>query len=100
MAAELNIEQGANNTIVLSGEIDTHTSPLLKEHLDTLDNATCAVLDLAAVSFISSAGLTAMLTAQSRLKAAGGSLTVQNSCSRANVFIVRSDNPIGWQPKR
>ena len=37
-----------------------------------------AVLDLAAVSFISSAGLTAMLTAQSRLKAAGGSLTVQN----------------------
>ena len=78
MAAELNIEQGANNTIVLSGEIDTHTSPLLKEHLDTLDNATCAVLDLAAVSFIYSAGLTAMLTAQSRLKAAGGSLTVQN----------------------
>lgn len=78
MAAELNIAKGPDSTVVLSGEIDTHTSPLLKEHLNGIDDATSAVLDLAGVSFISSAGLTAMLTAQTRLNAAGGSLTVQN----------------------
>ncbi|MFT4596808.1 MAG: anti-anti-sigma factor [Paracrocinitomix sp.] len=87
MAAELHITEDANNTVVLSGEIDTHTSPLLEEHLDGIDDATSAVLDLAAVSFISSAGLAAMLTAQSRLKAAGGSLTVRNPTSAVERMI-------------
>jgi len=78
MAAELEIADGPNGTVVLTGEIDTHTSPLLEQRLNDVDDSDSVTLDLQAVSFISSAGLTAMLTAQARLRAAGGSLQVQN----------------------
>ena len=78
MAAELRILDGPDNVVELNGEIDTHTAPSLELHLDQVDDAGSVILDLAGVSFISSAGLTAMLTTQSRLAAGGGSLAVRN----------------------
>jgi len=78
MAAELTITEGENNSVVLAGEIDTHTSPLLEDRLLALADSSSVTLDLTAVTFISSAGLTAMLATRSRLQAAGGSLSVQN----------------------
>ena len=87
MAAELNIVDGEGNTVLLTGEIDTHTSPLLENHLRELEDSSVVVLDLSAVSFISSAGLTAMLTAQARLDAGGGSLTVRNPTAAVERMI-------------
>jgi len=78
MAAELTITEGENNSVVLAGEIDTHTSPLLEDRLLALADSSSVTLDLTAVTFISSAGLTAMLATRSRLQAGGGSLSVQN----------------------
>jgi len=78
MAAELTITEGENNSVVLAGEIDTHTSPLLEDRLLSLADSSSVTLDLTAVTFISSAGLTAMLTTRRRLQAAGGSLSVRN----------------------
>jgi len=78
MAAELTITEGEDNSVVLAGEIDTHTSPLLEDRLLALADSSSVTLDLTAVTFISSAGLTAMLATRRRLEAAGGSLSVQN----------------------
>jgi len=78
MAAELTITEGEDNSVVLAGEIDTHTSPLLEDRLLALADSSSVTLDLTAVTFISSAGLTAMLATRRRLQAAGGSLSVQN----------------------
>lgn len=90
MAAELAIAEGPNGTVVLTGEIDTHTSPLLEQRLSSASDNDAVVLDLASVTFISSAGLTAMLTAQTRLAAAGGSLTIENPTPAVERMIALS----------
>lgn len=90
MAAELQISDRSGNTVALSGEIDTHTAPVLEQRLTTIEAGGTVVLDLADVSFISSAGLTAMLTTQSRLRDSGGSLTVQNPTAAVERMIALS----------
>ena len=77
MAAQLTINQ-SEDTLALVGEIDTHTAPQLEATLNEVDSGSSIVLDLAGVTFISSAGLTAMLTTQERLRSAGGDLLVAN----------------------
>jgi anti-sigma B factor antagonist len=90
MAAELQISDSSNNSVVLSGEIDTHTAPVLEERLEAIEAGGQMVLDLANVSFISSAGLTAMLTTQIRLQETGGSLTVENPTAAVERMIALS----------
>ena len=90
MAAELQIFDSSNNSVVLSGEIDTHTAPVLEERLEAIEAGGQMVLDLANVSFISSAGLTAMLTTQIRLQETGGSLTVENPTAAVERMIALS----------
>lgn len=77
MAAELTVTSVDPNILVLAGELDTHTAQQLSDELSTVSGGTSLVLDLRAVSFISSAGLSAMLTAQRRLEESGGSLQVR-----------------------
>jgi len=78
MAAELMITAADADTLVMVGELDTHTATQLGERLDTIADGTPLVLDLAGVSFISSAGLSVILTTQRRLDASGGSLTLRS----------------------
>ena len=58
------------------GELDTHTAPQLAHYLEDLDPSSPLELDLSATSFISSAGLSAILNAQRRHEEHGGSLRV------------------------
>ncbi len=80
MAAELHVNQldDEPSVLVVTGELDTHTAPRLDERLDLVAAGTHLVLDLAATSFVSSAGLSTILKAQRRLTTSGGSLVVRS----------------------
>jgi anti-anti-sigma factor len=78
MAAELTITAADAQTLVMVGELDTHTATQLGERLDAIADGTPLVLDVAGISFISSAGLSVILTAKRRLDGSGGSLTLRS----------------------
>ena len=64
----LNIEKNMNDTeltVVLTGRLDTTTAPELEKELkDSLDGVTRLVIDMAALEYISSAGLRVLLSSQ------------------------------------
>jgi anti-sigma B factor antagonist len=65
-------------TIVVAGEVDLATAPLIGEALRELDPAEPlhVRLDLSAVSFCDAAGLNAFLAGDRLLRATGGQLTL------------------------
>ena len=64
-------------TIAVNGRVDTVTAPELEAGLKFGD-ATCVVLDLANVPYMSSAGLRLLLTAHKTMLAKGGELQIAN----------------------
>jgi anti-sigma B factor antagonist len=88
MAAELTITSADDGArLDLAGELDTHTAPQLVEHLEAVADGADLVVGLAAVSFISSAGLSALLNAQRRLAESGGSLVVDEPSAAVGRLI-------------
>lgn len=65
-------------TLVLDGELDPHTSPMLQARIDELlaVDSTAATLDVGGVGFIDSAGLRVLADTHRRLAGNGGALTV------------------------
>lgn len=63
--------------ISIDGRIDTVTSPMLEEELRDLTGITELTLDFANVSYISSAGLRVLLSAQKRMNTLG-KMTLKN----------------------
>ncbi len=79
MPAELRVtESDDGRTLLLAGELDTHTAPQLDRRLQAVADGTDLVLDLSETTFISSAGLGVILETQRRLAASGGSLQVSS----------------------
>ena len=79
MAAELSITSNEDGSgFVLVGELDTHTAPQFVDALAGVADGTAVVVDLEGTSFMSSAGLSAMLNAERRLRDSGGSLSVSS----------------------
>jgi anti-sigma B factor antagonist len=74
--------------VAVTGEIDVHTGPVLREHL--LGALTSGrhevVVDLSGVSFLDSSGLGVLVTAHKRARAAGGELRLA-SCQPAVATI-------------
>ena len=64
-------------TIAVSGRVDTVTAPELEAGLKFGD-ATCVVIDLANVPYMSSAGLRLLLAAHKTMLAKGGELQIAN----------------------
>lgn len=63
--------------VTAGGEIDVHTSPGLGDALRAGDaSSQWLVLDLTAVTFLDSTGLSAMVTALNRARARGGSMSL------------------------
>lgn len=64
----LNIEKKTNGlelTVALAGRLDTTTAPALEKELrDGLDGVTSLMIDMAALDYISSAGLRVLLSTQ------------------------------------
>lgn len=68
--------------LVLAGEIDAHTAPLLVEHLDPLPAGTGdVVLDIAGVDFMDSTGLRVIIEAHDRAGAAHRRLVLRSPSS-------------------
>ena len=64
-------------TIAVSGRVDTVTAPELAAALKFGD-ATCVVIDLANVPYMSSAGLRLLLSAHKTMHGKGGELQIAN----------------------
>ena len=69
--------EGTRLTISVSGRVDTVTAPELAAALKFGD-ATCVVIDLANVPYMSSAGLRLLLVAQKTMLAKGGEFLIAN----------------------
>ena len=67
--------EGNKLTIAVSGRVDTVTAPDLEAGLK-FDDATCVVIDLKDVPYMSSAGLRLLLTAHNTMLAKGGELQI------------------------
>lgn len=73
--------QGNALRVSPEGRIDTLTAPELEQVLQqNLDGVTALTLDLAAVNFVSSAGLRVLLSAQKRMNRQG-TMTVEHVCA-------------------
>ena len=66
-------------TITLSGRLDTVSAPAFEEQIKDLTGVKTLVLDLKDLSYISSAGLRVLLTAQKRMNQQG-SMVLRNVC--------------------
>ena len=69
--------EGTRLTIAVSGRVDTVTAPELAAALKFGD-ATCVVIDLANVPYMSSAGLRLLLAAHKKMLGKGGELRIAN----------------------
>ena len=71
----LNITKNTNETgltVSLTGRLDTTTAPELERELkENLDGVTALVIDMAALEYISSAGLRVLLSAQKTMNKQG-----------------------------
>jgi anti-sigma B factor antagonist len=71
------VHEAATTVVLVAGEIDLATRDDLKAVLSGLDGK--VVLDFAAVTFLDSSGMGALVEARKRLKAAGGDLSVRRA---------------------
>ena len=69
--------EGTKLTIAVSGRVDTVTAPELEAGLKFGD-ATCVVIDLGGVPYMSSAGLRLLLTVHKTMLGKGGELQIAN----------------------
>ncbi|MDR2550507.1 MAG: STAS domain-containing protein [Desulfobulbus sp.] len=65
--------------LALDGRLDTTTAPQLDETIRALAASSNLILDFAQLSYLSSAGLRVLLSAQKRAMSSGGSLRIRNA---------------------
>jgi len=65
-----------DGVLVVSGELDAHTSPQLAAALVNVDGVN-AVVDMSAVAFVDSFGLRALIDAHQAAEAMGGRLVIR-----------------------
>jgi len=70
--------RGTVSVVAVSGEIDYHSSPALRSDLLALieEGHSDLIMDMSAVEFCDSSGLSALISLWHRARAAGGSLTL------------------------
>ena len=72
---------GSALKLSLEGRLDTTTAPQLEEALNEgMDGVETLTLDMAALEYVSSAGLRVLLSAQKRMNAVKGSMVLRNVC--------------------
>lgn len=86
-AARLTVGADSDGVHVLTGEIDAHTAPQFAGHFDPLPDGEVIVLDMAAVTFMDSSGLRALVDLAQRAETAGSSVAVR-SPSRSVAKII------------
>jgi anti-anti-sigma factor len=83
---------GERAVVGVVGELDLQTAPRLREELVALVNrgVTDLVLDLAALDFIDSSGLSVLIMALKRLRERGGELRLRSVPARARRVLEAS----------
>jgi len=88
----LNIEKKAKEnelTLVLTGRLDTTTAPELEKELKaSLDGVSALTIDMAALEYISSAGLRVLLSAQKAMNQQGEMKVVHVGDTIMEIFEV------------
>ena len=81
--------QGDEVVLLLDGELDPHTAPILRRELDALVEAgsTTVVLDMQALRFIDSSGLRVVISAHRELREAGGQLSLRSLSDTARRLL-------------
>jgi anti-sigma B factor antagonist len=75
---------GTERTVLLSGEIDLASAPAVWDAIEAvIKGATRLVVDLSAVRFIDSTGLSLLVRAHRRLREAGGDFAVRSPSEMA-----------------
>jgi anti-sigma B factor antagonist len=84
-------DEDGRTVVAATGEVDVYTAPVLDESLSVAvaTGATRIVVDLAAVDFLDSTGLSVLVKALKRVRDADGSLDVVVTAERvAKVFRI------------
>ena len=88
----LNITKNTNETeltVALTGRLDTVTAPELEKELkDSLDGVPALTIDMAALDYISSAGLRVLLSAQKTMNKQGEMKVVHVGDTIMEIFEV------------
>ena len=88
----LSIEKNTNETgltFTLTGRLDTVTAPELEKELrDSLDGVSALTIDMAALEYISSAGLRVLLSAQKTMNKQGEMKVVHVGDTIMEIFEV------------
>jgi anti-sigma B factor antagonist len=73
------VAEGDEVILVVSGELDPHTAPALRDVIDrtVTDATTSLVLDVAGLLFIDSSGLRVIISAHKVMADRGGKLTLR-----------------------
>ena len=82
VAIDVQVEVGTGATVLtVTGEVDLRTAPELRSHIEhVLDEGTSRlIVDLGAVDFLDSTGLSVLVGAHKRLARSGGRLIVANA---------------------
>ena len=81
---------GTTLTMAIEGRIDTQTAPELEQAVnDSIAGITQLILDFSKVSYISSAGLRTILTAENWMEARNGSMVIRGAAKNIkDVFKV------------
>jgi anti-anti-sigma factor len=72
--------EGDQLVLLLDGELDPHTAPLLRDRIDQAlaDNTTTLVLDVSGLRFIDSSGLRVIIGAHKDMAGRGGRLVLRS----------------------
>jgi len=72
--------EGDQLVLVLTGELDPHTAPLLRERIDgaRTENTAVLVLDIGGLRFIDSSGLRVIIGAHKDMTGRGGRLILRS----------------------
>lgn len=88
----LNITKNTNETeltVALTGRLDTTTAPELEKEIKaSLDGMTALIIDMAALEYISSAGLRVLLSAQKTMNKQGEMKVVHVGDTIMEIFEV------------
>jgi len=82
-------EGGDANVLLLEGELDPHTAPLLEREIEQRAEAgqVDVVLDLQGLQFIDSSGLRVLIAAHRDLERRGGSLVLRSPSETAQRLL-------------
>lgn len=74
--------EGSSLTLLLKGRLDTTAAPEVIKELGTLlvEGVESFTLDMAECDYVASSGLRAVLGAQKKMNALGGTMVVKNVC--------------------